>query len=1291
MPRLRSLLTLSTTALLLAAPGRALAADLIMNGGTVTLGGVQTYNIVSLTNGAKVLVTPYNGLDKTNTGSLVIKANTITIDATSSVTAKGTGYQATLCRDGNGPTTFPLSGGRGGCGVFDSAGGGAHFGNGGRGTKDCSAGGCTFPADYEENCVGAVNGTNTACVSLTNCRNNDALPTVAGQSFSHSIYVSDFGAAGGDKGCRDGWDTLSTGGNGGGRIVLFAANAGQTGTMNIAGTVSAKGNRGCGNGNDSAGGGAGGTVLLVGDTVTVAATAVVNAAGGRGGDTQAKVDTECAGTQMSGTCDDCGGGGGGGIISVLSRLASIAPAATFDVSGALGGVCPICTGEAGGGAGELQIDGAYVGEVCDGYDNDFNGTVDDGLPPIICNGVMTPSCVNGVPQQCAANVPACIASVTDTRPRFVVIVDTSGSMLNDVTGKPTFGDGSLGHIGVDTNSDVDTVDGNNSRLFIAKSALNNVLAAFPQADYALARYHQDVSTNRSCQAASWFECQNLCCSYDDPRNNVAPLYPAAPGCNLQGLYSAGYPAALGANINVGWPNQGDCINYAGSCGAPRRGADVIVGFNKPLQQSLKWLDGAETSFKPSTIPGDHCDYAGGGDCELRATGPTPLGASLDAAADYLKPIIQCDGAVPCRKYSVILLTDGAESCQGNPIASATALRNVVPATDVKTYVIGFSTLPTETAQLNAVATAGGTTAFFASDSSGISNAFASIIAASTNYEKCNGLDDDCDGLIDEDFPDKGATCDNGLKGVCKGTGVRICNATQDGTTCQITVPGLAPKAEVCNGLDDNCNGLVDEGGVCQLCVPTVEVCNNIDDNCDGIIDNNPVDANQPCGVATGECAPGVTACGPGGVLTCTGAIGPQGETCNGLDDDCNGVVDGMTAACYAGPVGTSGVGVCHPGSQPCTAVVGSGVPAYGPCVGQIVPSTELCDGLDNDCNGKVDDKVPDGFGHMTGDACCPSAGKCAVGVCTFGAYACAGSQVVCDGAILPSPELCDGLDNDCNGTVDDVPGKGIACVLPGGCPGMLDCQVGVGLVCVSAATGVEICDGIDNDCDGSIDEEPDVSVNDPKLGVVCDVPAAPNDKAPCAPGKTVCKSGKPVCGGAVTPAPEVCDGVDNDCDGNVDQPNPCAGELVCTNGMCLGKCQGGEFPCPGGEACMNGVCVPAMTDGGMPAGSSGASGSSGAGGSASGTTTTSGSGGAGGVPSTSATSTTTGVGVTTSGAGGAGGDPNVFGLATGGGGCACDVAGDRGIPGRLALITAVGLALGARRRRRSPRVAGGAQ
>jgi MYXO-CTERM domain-containing protein len=1347
MPLRRTLAALWILLLLSLAPATAGAVDLIMNGGTVTLGGTQTYNIVSLTNGAKVKVTPYNGIDKINTGNLVIKANSITIDATSSITAKGAGYPANLCLNGSGPAGFPLSGGRGGCGVQDSGGGGAHIGIGGRGTKDCPGTGCVFPHDYEEDCLGAVNAG--ACAVYGNCWNYDALPTVAGTPFQHSPYTIEFGPGGGDKGCRDGdgfvpsagTTAALSGGNGGGRIVLFAANAAQTGAMNIQGSILANGNRGCANGNDSGGGGAGGSVLIIGDSVTIGPTARIAASGGRGGDSQPKClpcalntdcasgqtctagrcspcnctpcttnaqcnaalgqtcknlggslgnvcanaanqcspfnaaddEVECKGLQNSGLCDDCGGGGGGGIINVLSRVASLSPLSTFDVNGAVGGVCPICSGEAGGGAGELQIDGAYVGELCDGFDNDFNGLADDGLPPLNCNGQMLPSCVNGVPQQCPPNVPACITPVVDTRPRFAVILDTSGSMLDDSAGNPTFGDGSIGHVGVDTSSDADAIDGNNSRLFIAKGALNNVLAAFPDADFSLGRYHQDVSVNRSCQTASWFECAQSCCSYDDPRNNVSPAFPIPPSCNMQGLYAtAGYPAALNVNINIGWPNQNDCINYAGSCGSPRRGADFLVGFGKPLQQTLMWLDGAETNFNTSVLPGDHCNFAGGGDCEVRATGPTPLAASLDAAADYLSPIIKCDGAVPCRKYSVILLTDGAESCLGDPVAAAGALKGSVPGTTINTYVIGFSTLPAEAAQLNAIAAAGGTgTAFFANNQSGLSNALATIIAASTNYEKCNGLDDNCNGLIDEDFPDKGQPCDNGLKGICKGTGVLVCNAAQDGTTCQITNPGQAPGVEVCNGLDDNCNGLIDENGICQVCVPTVEVCNNIDDNCDGLVDNNPVDANLSCGISTGECSPGLTVCMPGGVLTCVGAIGPQMETCNGLDDDCNGVIDGMTAPCYSGPNGTLGVGVCHAGSQPCTSVAGSGVPMWGACVGEVDPSAEICDGLDNDCNGLVDDQVPDGLGHTTGQACCNFAGKCGIGVCTSGVYACAGSQVVCNGGVGPSPEICDGLDNDCNGFVDDVPGTGLPCMLPGGCPGMLECQIGVGLVCVSAGVGLEVCDGIDNDCDGSIDEEPDVTQNDPNLGVDCDLPVPPNDKPPCKPGKTSCKNGKVICDGSVTPSPEVCDGIDNDCDGTIDQPDPCPAGLVCKDGQCLGKCQGGEFPCPGGETCIDGVCVPAG-DGGMTTTS--ATGSTGA------TSTASGSGGAGGSPA----ATSSGIAAeAATAAAGTGGAPQVYGLATGGGGCACDI-GDRRSPwGHLAIGLAALLGLAARRRRRA--------
>ncbi|MBN9161900.1 MAG: hypothetical protein BGO98_12405 [Myxococcales bacterium 68-20] len=946
----------------IAVPVHAHGADLILDNQTMTLGGSLSYGVVSITNGSKIIVPSYNGTP--GTGNLVIRANSITIDASSSIVAKGSGYQGALCLDGAGPVSTPLAGGRGGCGVLDSGGGGAHRGAGGRGTKDCSPAGCMFPQDYEENCVGAVNAG--ACVSYNGCRDNDGLPSVAGLPYQHSPYAVEFGAAGGDKGCRDsdgftpstGTTVALAGGNGGGRIVLVAANAAQTGALTVNGTINANGNRGCASGNDSGGGGAGGSVLLVGDSVTIGSTARVTAAGGRGGDSQPKClscttnadcgsgqtcqsgrctpcnctpcisnaqcnaalgqtckslggslgnvcadasnrctpvpstyeENECKGTQTSGTCDDCGGGGGGGLINVLSRVASVNPLATFDVRGAFGGLCPSCSGMAGGAPGELRIDGAYVGEVCDGFDNDFNGAVDDGLPPLNCGGNIVPSCINGVPQQCPANVPACVGPVNDTRPRFLVVIGTSGSMLLDPAGNPTFGDGSLGHVGVDTASDVDIIEGNNSKLFMAKSALNDVLAAFPDADFALARFHQDVSSNQSCNTASWCECQQACYSYDDPRNNMTPAHPAAPGCNMAALYpSAGYPPALNSNITIGWANQADCINYAGSCGSPRRGADVLVGFEKPRTQASMWIDGKETAFNSSTLAGDHCNFAGGGDCELRATGPTPLADSLLAAADYLKPTIQCDGNLPCRKYSVILLTDGAESCMGDPVAAATALKSAVPGVDVPVHVVGLGVRPSEVAQLHGVAAAGGTgTAVLTSDANGLSDALANIVmAVSPNRETCNGLDDNCNGLVDEAFPDKGQACDDGKLGVCKGTGVRVCNAAQDGTTCQIMTPGMAPGVEVCNGLDDDC---------------------------DGVIDNDPSDGNQPCGVAIGACSQGVTAC-IDGALQCVGGSGPELEVCDGKDNDCNGTVDDVAdkgAPCELG--GVPGVLDCQIGA-----------------------------------------------------------------------------------------------------------------------------------------------------------------------------------------------------------------------------------------------------------------------------------------------------------------------------------------------------------------------------------------
>jgi len=1071
-------------------PASALAADLILNGamaGPATCpdggtpvdklcqvnaspaantgcryGGEHTFGAVSLTNGAVVCVTPYNGSDKVNTGDLILKADTITVDATSRITAKGTGYRGILCGDGEGPQL--LSGGRGGCSVRDSGGGGAHFGGGGRGTKDCflvaPANSCQFPQELEEDCGDLVPGGGSCvatndpnkpvCYGTTNTPDGagDGFPTVAGLPYRHNILATEMGAAGGDKGCRDGFDNALRAGNGGGRIVLFAANAGQTGTVHIAGRVTADGFRGCSSGNDSAGGGAGGTILIVGDSVEIDSTARVSAHGARGGDSQPKCvpcasnaecqagqtctngrcgpcnctpctsnaqcntllgqtckalggdlgsvcadamnqctpfdaadnEVECKGTQNNGTCDDCGGGGGGGIINVQSRTGKIHPQAIFDVRGGNGGICPICAGEAGGGAGELQIDSGYIGEVCDGWDNDFNGQVDDGLGMITCaDGSMIPACANGLPQQCTPDPALCTVAAEDARPRFALIVDTSGSMLNDLSGNPTFGDGSADYPGVDTSSDPDALGGNNARLFIAKQAVTQVLSAFPESDYALGRYYQDVGVNRSCQSASNFECALNCCSYDDPTNNIAPPYPSSypdNQCVLSQLYpAAGYPAnaSFTGDMLIGWtpemmenPPTSDCINYAGSCGPPRRGAQYVVGFDHPIQQYLEWLDGEEdpdAMFDATTKEGDHCPN---GNCELRGTGPTPLAGSLQATYDFLTPTIACDGAGACRPYSVILLTDGAESCDGDPAAAAAALLAGVSGKPVKTYVIGFSVLASEQTQLNQIAQAGGTgAAFFVQTKSELANALALIIGSAQKFELCNDLDDDCDNKIDEDFPEKGLVCDDGNIGACLGTGTYQCKADGSGTECVIDNPGAQPSMEICNGEDDDCDGMIDEddNGLpldCPTCIPSPEICDGIDNDCDLNIDEEPdVSMNQPgvfgipCDAPTAPndqppCKAGTVLC-INAQPVCIGAVGPKPELCNGKDDDCDGLGDNMAecpgeSQCIEGSCRNP----CLDGEFPCspnlTCVMGFCVPVT--CDGVTCPEGQVCqDGM----------------------------------------------------------------------------------------------------------------------------------------------------------------------------------------------------------------------------------------------------------------------------------------------------------------------------------------------------------
>ncbi|MFT3764892.1 MAG: MopE-related protein [Minicystis sp.] len=391
---------------------------------------------------------------------------------------------------------------------------------------------------------------------------------------------------------------------------------------------------------------------------------------------------------------------------------------------------------------------------------------------------------------------------------------------------------------------------------------------------------------------------------------------------------------------------------------------------------------------------------------------------------------------------------------------------------------------------------------------------------------------------------------------------------------------------------------------------------------------------------------------------------PSPEICDGQDNNCDGLIDNNPVDA-GGACGLSAVGECKLGVLACQG--GSLV-----CVGDTGPATEICDGKDNDCNGMIDDN-PVGVGAVCGSN---------VGECQFGAQQCIGGVLVCQGGKGPQLEVCDGKDNDCNGATDDNPiDTGGPCGSNvGACtPGQLTCVNG-NIVCVGGTSGgPEICDGIDNDCNGFVDDNP-AGVGDPcgsSMGL-------------CKPGVTHCVGGAVVCIGGVGATQETCDGLDNDCNGVADDGATCPGGAQCIEGVCASPCMGGEFPCPGATVCKNGFCVPATcdgvtcktgevcmqgvcvpeTDGGMGASSSSSSSSS----------------------SSGNASSSSGAGTGGNGNGGAGnggddGTTHRWGLATGGGGIICSYGAGPASTLPAGVLAALAL-IGARRRRGSVKASG---
>jgi putative metal-binding protein len=383
------------------------------------------------------------------------------------------------------------------------------------------------------------------------------------------------------------------------------------------------------------------------------------------------------------------------------------------------------------------------------------------------------------------------------------------------------------------------------------------------------------------------------------------------------------------------------------------------------------------------------------------------------------------------------------------------------------------------------------------------------VTTGTNPNKCEGEKIEaaakklsCKCALEAKQAEKGGTIDLTKFAKCEATFSKSFAKSEEKGSCNTTGDTAVIEAKVDAFLADLDASLPADPTACIPSNGGVEICDGVDNDCDGTIDDGNPGGNVSCGVDTGECSVGTTTC-TGGAIDCVGDVGPVTESCNNLDDDCNGVVDngfnkltdprycancaGCTlphavAGCSAGNCTVAG---CLAGFVNLNASVSDGCEYACTSSGH-----EVCDGLDNDCDGLVDQADPS---LLVPGNFCKTAGECAGTTPT-----CAGMDGwVCvytdpdveqvDGDVVPEETRCDGKDNDCDGSADEIyPLKNSACAEDGafGTTRRLGVCRGTGsLVCNATQTGLrcnvtvagtsatnETCNNRDDDCDGHVDE-----------------------------------------------------------------------------------------------------------------------------------------------------------------------------------------------------------------------------
>jgi alkaline phosphatase len=375
---------------------------------------------------------------------------------------------------------------------------------------------------------------------------------------------------------------------------------------------------------------------------------------------------------------------------------------------------------------------------------------------------------------------------------------------------------------------------------------------------------------------------------------------------------------------------------------------------------------------------------------------------------------------------------------------------------------------------------------------------------------------------------------------CDGDGDTYVSAAISGSC---TGAGCAPSGCQANAGTD-CN---DSNSTINPAAP--ETCNNVDDNCNGFTDEN-LTRPTTCGVGICSGNTGVETCSAGawGNNTCNphaGAMmeGPPGDqTCmDNLDNDCDGAKDMGDIDCH------------------------------------VAFELNCFDGIDDDADGMADCADPDCAGATNGVCATGQPGTCSTGTLT-----CQAGASVCAADNIPQAEVCDGLDNNCDGAIDENLTRPTTCGMGvcAGSSGIETCSAGVwgNNTCnpyagalMEGPPGDQSCsDNLDNDCDGvtdiadggcHVDHETNCynGIDDDADGMTdcgdADCAGATNgacvtgQPGTCSAGTLTCQAGAAVCVAVNMPQAEVCDGLDNDCDGSRDEGCDDDGDGHCDNTM----------------------------------------------------------------------------------------------------------------------------------------------